>query len=165
MKMIDQNGKLFGKINLLDFILLLIVVVLIAGGIYKLTAIDNSVYAPDYQEGTITLRVHSLRSYEVDALQNGDMIAVPKIQQLGKIISIEKNNRVDNVNAADGKIYSVSNPIYYEVDIELKTEEMVCRDGYYYVGKNYRLLPGQALEISSGTVESKATVISVDIKK
>lgn len=164
MRIVDQKGKLFGKINLLDFILLLIFTVLLLGGIYKLTMVDNTVYMPDYQQGEITIRLSNLRSYEVEALQQGDLIAVPKIQDLGKVISVTSENRVDTVNSADGKIYSAANPMYFVAEVTLQSDELVCRDGKYFVGKNYKLIPGQALDVTNGVLECKGTLLSIEIK-
>ena len=165
MRIVDQNGKLFGKINLLDFVILLILLLLIGGGIYKLAFVDNSIYIPDYQEGYVTIKLLSLREYKVDAVAEGDVIAVPKIQELGEVVEITKTNRVDSVCSDDGGVYPVENPLYYELTLKLKTDQLVERDGCYYVGKNYKLISGQALDVTNGVLPCKATVMSVEIIK
>ncbi len=163
MKIVDSNGKLFGKLNLLDLVILLILVILLAGGVYKLAFVDNTVYIPDYKEGTFDIRLHNLRDYEVQALTVGDVVAVPKIQDLGTISDIKIEKRVDLVNGADGKVYPTEHPLYYSVVITVKTEQLEQREDLYYVGKNYQMIDGQTLDIVSGVVSCKGNVIAIDI--
>ena len=42
MKLIDEKGKLFGKINVIDFVIVIIVIGLLAGVGYKLFIQDNN---------------------------------------------------------------------------------------------------------------------------
>ena len=162
-KMIDNNGKLFGKINLLDLTVLVILLVALIGGCYKLFFVDNSVYTPDYQSGTITLRLTNLNDRQIQAIKTGDLLRVPKIQELGTIKHIEVAHRVDNVNSADGKIYSIENPLSYELTVTLETDKLFTRDDFVYVGDSYRLNKGMSLDVSNGLVPCKASVLSIDM--
>ena len=165
MKVIDNNGKLFGKINLLDFIIVLVLAVLLIGGIYKLAFVDNTIYVPEYQEGYVTVKLLSLREYEANAIAVGDTVSVPKIQMLGEVVELERNHRVDSVGGADGDIYPVENPIYYEITVKIKSDQLLERDGHYYVGKNFKLISGQSLDLTNGFLNCKATVNTIEISK
>ena len=160
-KIIDGNGKLFGKINLLDFLIMVILSVALIGGCYKLFFIDNSVYTPDYQSGAITLRLSNLNDRQVAAVKEGDLIRVPKIQELGTIKQVDVDQRTDNVNSIDGKIYSVKNPLNYELTVTLQTDKLFIRDGFIYVGDSYKLNKGMSLDVSNGLVPCKATILSI----
>ncbi len=162
-KLIDNNGKLFGKINLLDFIVLLILVIALIGGCYKVFFVDNSVYTPEYQRGQITLRLSSMPKERVQAIKVGDLIRVPKIQDLGEIKDINVVNRIDNVNSVDGAIYAVENPMQYEVTVVIETDELYFRDDFYYIGDNYKINKGMALDVSNGLLACKATMLSIDV--
>ena len=164
-KLIDNNGKLFGKINLLDFFVLLILVIALVGGCYKLFFVDNSVYVPEYQHGQITLRLASMPEERVQAIKVGDLIRVPKIQDLGKIKDINVVNRMDSVSSSDGSVYVVENPMQYEVTVVIETDELYFRDDFYYIGNNYKINKGMALDVSNGLLACKATLLSIDTIK
>lgn len=164
-KIVSENGKLFGKINLLDFLVLLILVVAVVGGCYKLFFVDNSVYTPDYQSGSITLRLTNLTDRQAAAVKNGDHIRVPKIQDLGIVKDIEIAHRVDNVNSIDGNIYTIENPLSYELTVKLETDKLFERDGFIYVGDSYKINKGMSMDVSNGLMPCKATLISIEINK
>ncbi len=164
-KIVDSNGKLFGKINLLDFLILLILIVALIGGCYKLFFVDNTVYTPDYQDGYITLRLTGLTEREIEAVKEGDLIRVPKIQELGTVQEIEIAHRIDNVTSIDGSIYTIENPLSYELTVKLAADKLFTRDGFTYVGDSYKLNKGMALDVSNGLLPCKATVLSVEISE
>lgn len=163
-KIIDKNGKLFGKINLLDLLIFLVIAVVLIGGIYKIFFVDDSVYTPDYKEGEITIKIASLTGRQSEALAEGDLVYVPKIQDLGTIVKLDINNKTDNVSSADGKVYTVKNPLLYEAVIVLRSEEMYEKNGEIYVGQNYNIKSGMTLNVSNGVLPSKASIISTEIK-
>lgn len=162
-KIVDSNGKLFGKINLLDFIILTIFIVALLGGCYKLFFVDNTVYTPDYKQGHITLRLTGITESEVDVVKKGDLISVPKVQKLGIVKEIEVAHRIDNVNSIDGNVYTLENPLNFELTVILDTDELFTRDGFIYVGDSYKLNSGMSLDVSNGLLPCKATVLSIDL--
>lgn len=164
-KIVDANGKLFGKINLLDFIILLILVVAIIGGCYKLFFVDNSAYTTEYQQGQITLKLIGLTERQMDAVKMGDLIHVPKIQDLGMVSHIDVEHSIEQVSSIDGNVYSVENPLLYDLTITLDTDELFFRDEFFYVGKQYKINKGMSLEISNGLMPCKAVVQSVKLEK
>ena len=161
--MSKSNGKLFGKINILDLIIGLIILILICGAVYKFTFVDNTVYIPDYDEGYITVYATGLKVMEKEALTVGDPFAVPKIQKLGVITDIKFGNSNDNRASIDGNVYPVPNPLLFDAVITIHCEEMTKRDVIHYVGRNYVIMPGQTLDVTNGLVEFKADVLSVSL--
>ena len=165
-KIVDNNGKLFGKINLLDLFVFLVIAVLLIGGIYKAVFVDETIYTPDYKSGQITLRIASVNARQRAAIEEGDIVRVQNVQDLGTIKELNVVNKMDNVSSLDGKVYVVENPLYYEVTMVLETDELfVGSDGFTYVGQNYKLNQGMSLSITNGLFPASATVISVDIDK
>ncbi len=164
-KIINKNGKVFGKINLLDAIVVLILIIALLGVAYKFFVVDDSTFMPDYQQGEITLKLTGLDENKYDAIKIGDMISVPKIQQLGEVTHIEVQHRIDNVSSADGKVYTIENPLFYELIVTLKTSKLYQKDNYYYLDKNYKIISGQALDVSNGVLPCKASIISINKKE
>lgn len=75
MKFIDKNGRLFGRISVIDLLVIAVVLVMAAALYVKNTRLDVSVEEPvDQPEQAITLqiRVNSVRNYVYRSLQVGD---------------------------------------------------------------------------------------------
>ena len=163
MSKLTKNGKLFGKINVLDFIIIAILLVMLAGVVYKFGFVDNSLYIPDFKEGTITVRAVSMSKNDKNALAVGDPFCVPNVQKLGKIVDIQYENTLENQKSTDGNVYTAANPLLYDAVITIECDEMSYRNDNYYVGKNYKVISGQSLDVSNGILNFKSTVVSVAI--
>lgn len=165
-KIVDNNGKLFGKINLLDLFIFVVIGVLLISGIYKVVFVDESIYTPEYKSGQITLRIASVNARQSETFEDGDIIRVQNVQDLGTIADLSIVNKMDNVSSQDGDVYIVANPLYYEVTMVLETDELfVGSDGFTYVGQNYKVNAGMTLSITNGLYSASATVVSVNIDK
>ncbi|NMA65494.1 MAG: DUF4330 domain-containing protein [Clostridiaceae bacterium] len=137
MKVIDEKGRIFGKINLFDLIVLLAVIFL-AGGIgYKMvknkSEAENRVpvktyiatvkcsQVPDTFATTLEkdLRIY----YDSDGFTNA------------KIVSIEEEPAVVTVQTADGKLVESVDPnlkdVYVEIEIEDKQNDDDIKIGRY----------------------------------
>ncbi|PHQ45262.1 hypothetical protein DJ68_13855 [Halorubrum sp. C3] len=71
MELIDDEGRLFGRVNVIDaLVVLLIVAVVVAGAAFMLT--DDSAPAPETNTTYATLDVGTVSPYVVDAIEEGD---------------------------------------------------------------------------------------------
>ncbi len=75
MKVIDKNGRFFGKISFID-IIVIIVVILLAAGIYlRFFALETTASVGQPSSGiSYELKVPGVRSFTVDAIKPGDKI-------------------------------------------------------------------------------------------
>ena len=71
MKVIDQNGRLFGKISVIDLLVVAVVIVLAAALHFKSGQTHTGITVTE-QPITFQLRVRGVRSYVVDAIRVGD---------------------------------------------------------------------------------------------
>lgn len=77
MKLIDENGRLFGKISVIDLLVIAVVLVMAAALYVKNTRLDVNVDTPvskPEQNITLQLKVNSLRNYVYRSLQVGDEV-------------------------------------------------------------------------------------------
>ena len=61
MKLIDKKGKLFGLINAIDLCIIVVVVVLIAGAVYKFKFMDKTSNTAAMQNVTYTVKIEKIR--------------------------------------------------------------------------------------------------------
>ena len=71
MKIIDHNGRLFGKISVIDLLVVAVVVVMAAALHFKSGQTHTGVTVTE-QPITFQIRARGVRSYVVDAIHMGD---------------------------------------------------------------------------------------------
>ncbi len=71
MELIDDEGRLFGRVNVIDaLVVLLIAAVVVAGAAFVLT--DDPAPAPEMNTTYATLDIGTVSPYVVDAIEEGD---------------------------------------------------------------------------------------------
>ena len=60
MKLIDKKGKIFGLINAIDLCIIVVVVVLIAGAVYKFKFMDKTSNTAAMQNVTYTVKIEKI---------------------------------------------------------------------------------------------------------
>ncbi len=107
-KIIDREGRLFGKISVIDVVVLLVVVIL-AGALYVKTN-HRSITSMSAQDTpiTYTFKVVGARNYVANAIQEGDVVYDQDTENtggsLGTIVKIERVPAERLVEFQDGVI-------------------------------------------------------------
>lgn len=99
MKIIDENGRLMGKISIIDLLVLVLVLVLALALVVKNALLNaDKEDKPDQPEQTITLQVRAetLRRYVYESLHVGDEIWDQDHFEDGKILGVIKKIEVTN---------------------------------------------------------------------
>lgn len=109
--MLDKNGKLFGKINLIDLILVLIIIAAVAFAAKKVVTDRNKV--TDVSSVRITFYAEEIPDYVTTALKNGVSVL----------------DMTENVNIGTVESFKVGEPIGYVTDTKGQVQE-VQRTGY-----------------------------------
>jgi hypothetical protein len=91
MRWIDENGFLFGRINIIDFIFVLVLILAIAGGVYKMGFLNSLEESTESQnKAIITFMVKEVFPSAADAVEIGGEIKELRSNQVfGKIIDKE----------------------------------------------------------------------------
>ncbi|NLW66039.1 MAG: DUF4330 family protein [Clostridiales bacterium] len=155
--MIDKNGKLFGKINLIDLIIILILAALVIFAVFKF-AVPSEDDSMDTQV-KITLFCEETPSYVVDYLKKGAPVLDPKEDiTIGTVESFEIGEPIGFATGENGLMYEVTRSNYNSVTIEVEAKGAIGENGVtvddvlYGVGHTMTVYAGQAklyLRISS----------------
>jgi hypothetical protein len=159
----DKKGKLFGRLNIIDFIALTVVFLLIAGVGYKyvFTGVKSITDNPDLLQYTVSIT--DVRSYTADALEINDKIYDSKTDTyMGKIISKEVIPYKDYITKTDGNVVLAEKPQRFEVLLTLEVPGVENAYGFLASGKrDINRQSTMQLESYIITVLSKV----VDVKK
>jgi len=140
-KIIDEHGRVFGKISIIDFLVVL-VVLLIGAGLYvrynilEMTSVST-------ETGTITYRVviNGIREYTVNALKTGDALYDRNNSggySIGTITDIAVSDAKKASQKLDGTVVLGDYEGRYDVTLTV-TAKGAQSGGRYLVNKTYEL--------------------------
>ena len=122
MKLVNEKGKLFGLINLVDLLILLAVVLAVFAVGYKVLAKPVTAAVVPDQEVTVTMRVRGAMPYLVEELklQEGARLVAGNDFAPGSNASVEAVPYVLTATAADGTLVEATDPLKNDVMITVK---------------------------------------------
>ncbi|HEX3029244.1 MAG TPA: DUF4330 domain-containing protein [Clostridia bacterium] len=123
MKIVDQKGKLFGLINIIDLCVLLIIVLLAGVVGYKFLGKEiGSIEEGESQELIVTTKAYGIRTTTLqDSLKEGH----PQLVSLTKTVdayieSVTTEQADDKVTTSDGRNIKTKDPLRVDVTIKFK---------------------------------------------
>jgi len=162
MGIVDKQGRLFGKVSIIDIVILLAAVVLVAGYFYNRTAGHvRQIIMPDTQM-EVTFLVEGVRAFSLDAVQEGDTFfrqheRIP----LGNVVRIETSPAYDIIIREDGTAALAEVDGRYNMYITLAVVGSVTDTGYFING-TLQVSHGGRLSIQSNQLLSMAMVYRVE---
>lgn len=139
MKFIDEKGRLFGKINIFDLIVLLALII-VAGGVgYKVIKdkMEDSGQVPT-KTYIVTVKSNAMPATYSEALKKDPRIYYDNDQFVNaKIIDIREEPAVMTVQTDDGKLVEAVSPnlkdVYIDLEVVDKQDIPDIRVGRYAV--------------------------------
>lgn len=173
---IDEKGKLFGKISVIDLCAILIVIVGIIGIFATKSKMDGGKIISDSSQMLIStstkmdkleikLKVKGVRSMTRDAFVVGDDVYLTSTYELlGTVTRVESEPAMRNIVGDKGVVYSTIMPDRYDITIYLEADGKKTEEGYF-TKTNFQLLYGRELEIVTSTVQTYPVIEDVTVKK
>ena len=139
----DKNGKLFGKINIIDLAVILIVVLAIIGITIRFTSIaaENVNQKANF---TYVVEIEDIRYYSVSALDKKGLATDKQGNVIGEIIDVESEKFYKQLVNENGEPVKVFTPEKYVAKVTLKSEGKDTDSGYF-VGENTELSVGSSI--------------------
>ncbi|WP_432665987.1 DUF4330 domain-containing protein [Wukongibacter baidiensis] len=123
MKIIDNKGKIFGLINYLDLMVLLVVVLLV-GKFYILDNNENSkefLQSQASREMLLTYNVSGIKDISIKSVKEGDIFRdVETKSTLGEVVKVEVTDHLMQTTDKDGNVIHSKVPGRYDMRIVLK---------------------------------------------
>lgn len=140
MKIIDKNGRLFGKISIIDVVVILVVVILAAALGFKNSQTHTGTTSTNIPI-TYQLRVNGEHDYVANAVRVGDKLYDQENSSggpLGTITNIEKLPGTKVATFNDGTMGNA--PVQNGVTMLLTVEgEGIIKDNRYLINRVYNL--------------------------
>ncbi len=139
MKIIDEKGKLFGIVNIIDLFISLMLIVLIGFGAYKVLKVNPTVVV-NTQKVTMVYFIQEVRDVTYNAIEVGETAKdYDKNTVYGKIVKKEALPATKMVSTADGKVMEAEIPDRFDVKIYIEGDAVVSKTGVYMGGQEVRV--------------------------
>ncbi len=129
-----KNGKLFGKINVFDFIVIFLLIVLVFGIFAKFVIFSND----EKQQVNITyeILVKSVKQETIEAFEIGQSVyEKANLYNIGKITSVKSEEATDLMETLDGKVIEAPIENRYNLIISVEAQGIKDHNGLISVNK------------------------------
>ena len=158
---IDKQGRIAGKVSLIDIALVIVVAGLIIGFGYRRMSTVATVIVNTNTRFYVTLNVEPVRDFSINAINVGDIFYKQYEQQpLGTVVSIRKEKAREIIKRPDGTAVYAEMQDKYTLYVTLECTGNV-NDGGYYVNGSSQISAGSDVTVQSNMVLCGARVESV----
>jgi len=161
---IDEKGKLFGKINVIDFCIAIFIVLALVVSVFKFVLSpadandDKANFVVEY-----TLKIAGIRDYTVNQFEKGENVYDVNGETIGKIKDVKVDPAEGMVLKKDGTYNETTWPDRYDVVLTLETKATTNKKGFIVVGEGRQLLSNEELEITNRKYKTTATIMTVNV--
>ena len=162
MKIIDSNGRLFGKINILDIIIVLAVLVLLFS--VKVKYDKSPAQMTSDKKIVYTVEIENVRQMTVDAIlsQTENVMDKETKKGLGNITGKNISKAKDIVKLVDGTYKTVSKEDKFDILLTLEVKGTETNDNYFtFTGK--KLIVGDEIAIYNEKASASGMIKSIEV--
>ena len=158
----NKQGKIFGKINIIDLLAILVVVVAVVGIAIRFTS-SASKNVTNKTEFSYVVELDDVRIYTVEALQKKGITTDKQGNVLGEITDVKYEPKTEQVILENGESKMVEKPERYTVYVTLKGNGKEASDAYF-VGENTELSAGANIKMFTKYANCTGKVFKVEKK-
>ncbi|MEW6032416.1 MAG: DUF4330 domain-containing protein [Bacillota bacterium] len=160
MPVIDERGRLFGRFNVINVVLVLIVLAAAGAGVFKLLAVEEQGLV-ETRTVLITFEVTGVRQPSVDAVKVGEDVAGFESQlHLGQVVEKRAEPHREPVATADGRIVMAEVPDRFDLFIVVRAQAVAGPRAVTVAGRETKI--GIQLPLSGRLFSFKATIVGIE---
>ena len=158
----DKNGKIAGKVSIIDILVIVLIIALIAGIAVRYgSKITSAVRSSE--EFEYVLRIESVRDYTVKALERKGKVTDKKSEKyLGEIVDVRTENATIQTTTANGKILKSELPDRYTCFVTIRAVGRESDDNYI-LDDSTELSVGRNIDLYSKYVKTSGDIDSVEV--
>ena len=161
--MFKKDGKLFGKISVIDVVVLLVIVVLLVGGIRRFSGSEPVQVADENVTMECVLQVKGIREGTAEALKKGGGVSEKETKQyIGKITDVKVEDAKKVLMMEDGSFEIVPMENRYDAYVTIEFTGRAKEDGYF-TSANRQIGAGGALNINSKFAQCEGNIFGVRV--
>lgn len=163
MKAVDNNGKLFGKVNLVDVGIVLLLVLAVAAVGAKIA--KEKVLGKESAVIRYTLLAEGVRRQSVDAINQSyeKVVDAENEDELGKIVDVKVEKAKKIVELPDGTFMESEYPDKFDLYVTVETNGTVSKNGYF-TDSGKKLLYGDTIGINNGYSQMFGMIEKIEVE-
>ncbi len=159
MKAIDKKGKLFGVINIIDLLVLILIVGLVIFGAKRFTS-AGPVGSSNQGEGYLTFEISDIRQIAVDTMKVGDPVyEYDKGTYIGEIVDIRAEEYKQPIEYR-GRYVLATMPEKYRVYLKVKSN--IHQDDRAYSVNGQDLVFGVQYRLKNKEFSAFGVLLDID---
>lgn len=159
MKIINEKGKLFGIINVIDLSVLLIIGLIVFGGIIRMKS--QPIVGSSKVDATITFETSNIKKVTVDNISVGDPVFnYEKGTYIGEIVEVSKEPYKEYIDF-NGEWVNAEVPEKYIVEYKVESEVNDSSDALIIGGEQVRV--GAQFRFKNKKATYFGTVLEVEV--
>ena len=161
--MIDDSGRLFGKISLLDIFIILTVTALLVGFIYSQTSEQAGVFVAPTEVFYVTFELNGIREENADTLEVGDIVyRLHDNEPLGVVTHIEPLEPATTLLAkSDGTVVHAVMEGRSLLVYTVRSQGSITSIGHFVNGNDHIAVGSKVVVVSNRTSLSGSVVIGI----
>lgn len=161
MNIIDKKGRLFGLVNIVDLLVIILIIALVATGVKRFGS-KSAVGEVSTKKGVISAEVKDVRDVTANNIKVGDPIYdYDKGTYLGKIASVDVEAYRDKTEY-QGKFYNAEVPEKYRVLMTIDADIKETQDFYQVGTEQVRI--GAEMRIKNKSITTFMTILGIEVK-
>lgn len=164
MSILNKEGQLFGKVNIIDLIIIMAIIIIVGGGIYKFSTLDDIFSYDNLDEVSLVLEVPEVQEGLIESIEKGDILYDSvRGSEFGEVIAKTFSPHRELIINQEGIAEYREIPKLYDVEIQVKSPGNITNNGIIigttpiYIGSSIRLrsslyvFTGDVLNIETGS--------------
>jgi hypothetical protein len=123
VKILNEKGKLFGIINVIDLAILIIILLIAGAAAYKVIGNTAENSDKDKKDIYVTIRCRLNKAELADNIKPGDRFLTGTNYVNGTISSVTLEDAYDTVDSSDGTIKWEKHPVLKDIVVVVKMHE------------------------------------------
>lgn len=161
MKIINNQGKLFNVINIVDLTVLIIIGAVILGGVYKYTGSSPLMPATDYSSDVIiTVKYITSDVGELNAIEKGDQLVANNMLQPIFVDDVIIKPQKEAI-LQESKLVEVDHPFNKEIYITIKGQAHINGVDIHMANQIVRI--GSTFYLKTLTTEFISTISNIEM--
>lgn len=161
MPWLDERGRLFGRVNIVDLMVLALVLI-VAARLGLKSRVFRAVNPSTVKPVEVVLVVEDVRQATADAMQEGETVLNTKSNAvLGKLVKKEVRPAQKEVQTADGRLVLAESPFKKDVYLTVRGEGQVTSNVIILGGAEMRV--GASVAVKGLKFSVNSTVLGVKV--
>lgn len=158
---IDKKGRLFGKLNIIDLLVVIFIAAAICITCFKFASSSEKGVTETNASIEYTIKVSAVRDFTVRQFKEGESLYDNETgKYIGKISAVKAEDSMDYVLKSDGTYSYAKRPERSDVIITVETKGLINGSGYFAEGIR-QISPHSTIIISNNRLKTTGVVQSV----